>query len=342
MPRNRIDIIINEELKNLAPPDPKGIIEGTVSDILDDYQKKISSEEKKIILMGLANAGKTCIYERVFEGKNPSELLRSVATKGILYRGYDIGKFTKPIIWDLGGQRKYLDEYHGPIKEKIFNKAAILLYIVDATDVERFDEARKEFEWAVQQISLTNKKPIIHIFLHKIDLVQRKTETIQYLKQLFTQNLSCKNMVHPTSIYDESLFKGWSEIIRDISDKSTFINTLLKQLKNQDQIKDVLLVLRKNGLAIGSTFDMVEEEIVVGLFSLLITTLERFINEMNYKDIKEFRLKTDEGYLVLTSIDSDQLLAILLKIPTPDEIILKKIDTIILDVSDQIKKVLYA
>ena len=91
IPSNRLDWIIKEELKDLSPSDDITFIEGSVSEILGEFQKKTSEEVKKIVLMGLSNAGKTCIYERVFEGKKPWELMQSTATKGISYKNYEVG-----------------------------------------------------------------------------------------------------------------------------------------------------------------------------------------------------------------------------------------------------------
>ena len=128
IPKNRLEWILKEELKDLSPADDITFIEGSVSEILGEFQKKPSEDVKKIILMGLSNAGKTCIYERVFEGKKPWELMKSAATKGINYKNYEVSSISKPMIWDLGGQQQYLDEYHGPLKRSIFQKASVLLF----------------------------------------------------------------------------------------------------------------------------------------------------------------------------------------------------------------------
>ncbi|MHA2324717.1 MAG: ADP-ribosylation factor-like protein, partial [Promethearchaeota archaeon] len=231
IPSNRLTWIIKEELNELAPADDITFIEGTVSEILGEFKKKPSEDTKKIVLMGLSNAGKSCIYERVFEGKKPWELMQSTATKGIDYKKFEVGPITKPMIWDLGGQQQYLDEYHGPLKQNIFQKASVLLYVVDASDVDRFENARIEFEWSVNQVLIYNHSPSIHVFLHKIDLIHDRNAIIPYLKEFLTQNISTEVSFCGTSIFDESLFTAWSGIIRDISPKTIFIKSILKSLK---------------------------------------------------------------------------------------------------------------
>ena len=338
IPSNRLSWIVKEELNDLSPSSDITFIEGTVSEILGEIQKKPSEDIKKIVLMGLSNAGKTCIYERVFEGKKPWELMRSTATKGIDYKSYEVSNLTKPMIWDLGGQQQYLDEYHGPLKQRIFQKASVLLYIIDASDMDRLESARVEFEWSVNQMLSSNKSPLINVFLHKIDLIHDKDVLIPYLKNFLSQNISYNVNYYATSVFDESLFTAWSGIIRDISPKSTFINSILKILKEQEGVKDALLIEKTTGLACGSTLNGSNEEIVIGMVSLLIVTCDKVTKNMRLENFKEFRLKTSSNYLLLTDVTSDLMLVIILDSLAFDYNKLKDIEEVGKEVTIQIRK----
>jgi GTPase SAR1 family protein len=107
------------------------------------------------------------------------------------------------MIWDLGGQQQYLDEYHGVLRENIFKKASILLFVVDMTDVDRFEKARLEFEWSAKQILSYNPNAKLHIFLHKMDLVNDKDSVFAYLKNLLSQSISHEVFFHLTSIFGQ-------------------------------------------------------------------------------------------------------------------------------------------
>jgi len=338
IPTNRLGWIIKEELSELAPADDITFIEGTVSEILGEFQKKPSEDMKKIVLMGLSNAGKSCIYQRVFEGKKPWELMQSTATKGIDYREYEVGSITKPMIWDLGGQQQYLDEYHGPLRKNIFQKASVLLYVIDSSDVDRFENSRIEFEWSVNQIISFNRFPKLHVFLHKIDLIHDKNAIIQYLKDLLSKNISYEISFHPTSIFDESLFTAWSGIIRDISPKTTFIKSILKLLKDQEGVKDALLIEKSSGLAAGSTINDSEEDIVIGMISLLIVTCDKVTKSMKLENFKEFRLKTSSDYILLTDITPDLMLVIILSSVASGTNNIKEIEEVGKQVATQIRE----
>ena len=338
IPSNRLEWIIKEELKDLSPSDDITFIEGSVSEILGEFQKKTSEEVKKIVLMGLSNAGKTCIYERVFEGKKPWELMQSTATKGISYKNYDVGTVSKPMIWDLGGQQQYLDEYHGPLKKSIFQRASVLLYVVDASDVERYENSKIELEWAINEILIYNNSPIINVFLHKIDLINDKAAVITYLKNLLSENISNEIHFYPTSVFDESLFTAWSGIIREISPKSTFIQSILKSLKDQEGVLEAVLIEKNTGLACGSTLEPVDEEIVIGMISLLIVTCDKVTKNMKFESFKEFRLRTESNYLLMTDVTSELMLVIILNSLTSDIGKLKEIEDIGKQVALQIRE----
>jgi Ras-related GTP-binding protein A/B len=338
IPINRLEWIIKDELVDLNPAGNITFIEGSVSEILGEIQKKPSEEIKKIVLMGLSNAGKTCIYERVFEGKHPWELMHSAATKGINYRNYQVGGISKPMIWDLGGQQQYLDEYHGPLKKSIFRKASVLLYILDASDVERYESARIELEWSVNEIISFNKSAIINVFLHKIDLINDKAAVITYLKNFLSQNISDEIHFYATSVFDESLFTAWSGIIRDISPKSIFIQSILKSLKDQEGVNDVVLIEKNSGLACGSTLDPSDEEIVIGMVSLLIVTCDKVTKNMKFESFKEFRLKTDSNYLLMTDVTVDLMLVIILNSVVLNKDRLKEIEDVGKQVALQIRE----
>lgn len=338
IPHNRIERIINDELKELSVDKDITFIESSVSQMIEEFKDLPSDNMKKIVLMGLSNAGKTCIYERVFEGKKPWELMKSAATKGIAYKNYEVSSFAQPMIWDLGGQQQYLDEYHGPLRENIFKKASILLYIIDITDYDRFDAAKAEFEWSASQILLHNPRAKLNVFLHKSDLIHDKNLMVTYIKKLFSEKISHEINYHYTSIFDESLFKAWSEIIRELSPKSTFINTILSILKNQEGVKDVLLIEKSTGLACGSTIEPSEEDIIVGMISLLIITIDKVTRTMDLANLREFKLRTDSSCLLLTNVTPDLILVILLTQSALDNDLLENIEETGKDVSLQIRK----
>ena len=312
LPRNRLVWVVQDEIKNAQNEKDQSFVEKTVSTMIDKIDKNQLNIVKKVILMGLSNAGKTCIYERIFEGKKPWELMHSTSTKGISYKEYSVGSMAQPTIWDLGGQNQYLEAYHGGLKNKIFESASILLYVIDITDVTRFPEAKEEFNWATEQILQQNNEAKIYILLHKIDSIHDREAVIKYAKNYFTKDQSLKIKFFNTSILDESLFIAWSEVIREISPKSIYVNNILNQLKKLKYVSEVLLIDKETGLACGSTINNSHEDTVIGMISLLIVTIEKVSRELKMREIKELSIKSDDSAVLLINVNSNLLLAILL------------------------------
>ena len=238
----------------------------------------------------------------------------------------------------MGGQQQYLDEYHGPLRRNIFQKASVLLYVIDVSDVDRFENTRLEFEWSANQILSSNRNASLNIFFHKIDLIHDRNALIPYLKNILSQNISHKINFYATSVFDESLFTAWSGIIREISPKSIFINSILKLLKDQDGVNEALLIEKTSGLACGSTIDGSQEDVVIGMISLLIVTCDKVTKNMKLQSFKEFRLRTSSNYLLLTDVTQDLMLVILLNSKVLDNGRLKEIEEVGKQVTTQIRE----
>jgi len=337
-PKNRIQNLVDECIKTLTPP-TESFLESTVSKVMEEYQQT-NTDITKIILMGLGNAGKTCIYERIFEGKTPWELVHSAATKGISYKNYDVNENLKPVIWDLGGQIDYRQMYHNKLSSQIFSKASVLLYIVDVSDVEKHEESKEELAWAAQKLMEANPSAKIFVFLHKIDTLNDRSAVIESMKLEFGQSLPTVPRFLPTSIFDESLFRAWSEIIQQLYPKSKFLKIALNKIKDQEGIKDVLLVTKSTGLTVGSTLAENDEEILVGMSSLLTITIDRILKELQSKQFYELLLRSDGFSLWISEISNSDLLLVFVIDPRLDPLDAKymKIKNMQKEFAEQIKK----
>ena len=102
----------------------------------------------------------------------------------------------------------------------------------------------------------------------------------------------------------------------------------MKLLKNQKGVKDALVIEKSSGLACGSTIDEDEEEIIVGMISLLIVTVDKVASTMEFEKFKEIKLRTDSDSLLLTEVNQDLILVIFLQPEASDDDLLGKIEDI--------------
>ncbi len=101
-------------------------------------------DELNILMIGLDRAGKTTVLEKVkgmysdLPGMDPDKILPTV---GLNVGRIDFSSSTKLIMWDLGGQPGLRN-----IWDKYYAECHAILFVVDATDSDRFDEAKQALD----------------------------------------------------------------------------------------------------------------------------------------------------------------------------------------------------
>uniref|UniRef100_A0A1B6EED2 ADP-ribosylation factor-like protein 3 n=1 Tax=Clastoptera arizonana TaxID=38151 RepID=A0A1B6EED2_9HEMI len=116
------------------------------------------TKEVKILLLGLDNAGKTT-------------LLKGLAKEDIEHVTPTVGFNIKTVrsqgfrlnVWDIGGQRR-IREYW----KKYFNEVDVLIYMIDSSDKQRFEESGYELVMLLSEEELQDV-PVL-IFANKQDL----------------------------------------------------------------------------------------------------------------------------------------------------------------------------
>ncbi|MFW9994095.1 MAG: ADP-ribosylation factor-like protein [Candidatus Odinarchaeota archaeon] len=179
------------------------LIEVPIEDKTDDFQQKESLS--RITIAGLANAGKTSIRRMFFENWTRSNIKDVKPTIGldISSKFQEIVK-QKFIIMDCGGQKVFIKEHLN--RQDIWQDIAALIYIVDIQNIAFFEEARDYLSQIWEKISRTGtRKPQLVIFLHKYDILKRKSlgENIKQCMFRFREFIEIA-MFHLTTIEDSS------------------------------------------------------------------------------------------------------------------------------------------
>ena len=116
-----------------------------------------SSEEFRILMLGIGAAGKTTILYRLKQ----NETVNTIATVGFTLETIKFGEL-EFCVWDLGGQDKIR-----PLWKHYFEGAQGIIFVVDSSDRLHFQTAKQEFHQIVQAPQLRNC-PIL-IFANKQD-----------------------------------------------------------------------------------------------------------------------------------------------------------------------------
>jgi len=131
------------------------------------YQWLVYKEEKKIIILGLDNAGKTTTmnqFKAIF-GQKAMDLDKITPTIGFNVAKVEIDKIAATI-WDLGGQTTLRT-----IWKNYFPEVEGILYVVDSCDRDRFLEANDELDNVLAHPDMRKCVPLL-ILANKQDLPQ--------------------------------------------------------------------------------------------------------------------------------------------------------------------------
>jgi len=129
--------------------------------------KDQSAEQSiKIVLIGLDNSGKTSILNCLKGIKAISAFNNPMPTKGLDVQLFE-ALASKYAIWDLGGQKAYIEEYFNDFK-KFVKGTNKIIYVIDIQDDQRYDLALEYLKKVINSIE-DQKNIDFSVFLHKYD-----------------------------------------------------------------------------------------------------------------------------------------------------------------------------
>ena len=128
-------------------------------------------ETIKVVLLGEAGVGKTCIIkqfvEKKFDLNTMSSLSALFVSKSIEY--VDFGKTLKFDIWDTVGQERFRS-----IAKIFYKDAQVIIFVYDITSQKTFDALNNFWYNEIKNNSSTN--PVFAVVGNKNDLYQNKQE----------------------------------------------------------------------------------------------------------------------------------------------------------------------
>ena len=129
-----------------------------------EFERKV----KKVLIIGLDNAGKTSVINIMQRELGLDTLLNIKPTKGIFREQVELQSL-KMSLWDLSGQKIYREQFTVEEKNLIFDEVDILVYVVDIQDSSRFQDVFDYVDNVIKVLMKFKEKPPIVILCHKAD-----------------------------------------------------------------------------------------------------------------------------------------------------------------------------
>ncbi|MHA1966773.1 MAG: ADP-ribosylation factor-like protein [Candidatus Hodarchaeales archaeon] len=211
------------------------------------------NQQIKIVILGLAESGKSTMIQSVIEGIQPSNDDKYNAT--INYQ-----RFSKIInkidfsFFDLGGQTRFLDRFTGDLSEFVFSDidSGAFIFVLDALKVTELSRAKYYFELSHQKIKDFSPNTKIYIFINKMDLLpeESKGEVSKIVQDYLISNALGYNKKFETSVFSESIFLAIGNILYEVSGMKKRILPLLQNFikKNSTIISQVILMTTEGAI----------------------------------------------------------------------------------------------
>ncbi|WP_455140274.1 ADP-ribosylation factor-like protein [Candidatus Hodarchaeum mangrovi] len=202
-------------------------------------------QSKKLVLLGLAETGKSTIIKNALEGiiTRPGEKYDATINYQRKIKrlcGLEI------IIFDLGGQTRFLDKFTGDLSRFVFSDIDAFIFVIDPLQTALYSRSKYYLELSLERMKIFSSNAEIFVFLHKMDLIPRPDRDIisDNLKKYLTSEINNPIQYYETSVFNESIYEAIGSIISKLFDlKRIFNKTLIDYItKNIKTIVEVHLL----------------------------------------------------------------------------------------------------
>ena len=177
-----------------------------------------SDKIEKVLLMGRMGAGKTSMRSIIFANYLARDAYRITFTIDVNKHRVRFLNNLVLSLWDCGGQDMFMEQYFQAQKEHIFKNVEVLIFVFDVTSKDFVGDLEKYVNCLVA-LSDLSKQAKIFCLIHKMDLLaeserenrflEKRARILEATKPEFKSKTEC----FKTSIWDETLYKAWSQIV---------------------------------------------------------------------------------------------------------------------------------
>jgi GTPase SAR1 family protein len=277
------------DLSNLTPDNPPNIVQIPPNMLIKWIniallvKKAILGqikEEKKVIMVGLDNVGKTSLLNVM--KRNFSTLRDILPTKGVQRETMHF--FGYPIIsWDLGGQVQFRENWYFEKPELYFSEANLMIYVIDVQDRDRFGEAGGYLNRILDILENLGEKTPVLIALNKSDpdVINTPTweENVKYIGDLINPILEQYGFTYDyslTSIFQtDTVIQMFSNALKKFSETSEIIRYIIDDYGASINAK-ALSLISTEGLVFGSYGKSEDEKDILNDTAITLLYLDGF------------------------------------------------------------------
>ena len=211
---------------------------------------------QKVLLMGKSGAGKTSMRSIIFANYLARDTMRLGATIDVEHSHVRFLGNLVLNLWDCGGQEAFMENYFESQRDHIFRNVQVLIYVFDIES----RELAKDMEYyasCLQAVKQNSQSAKVFCLVHKMDLIpeeQREEVFAQRERELtgLAQPLGLAIACYKTSIWDETLYRAWSQMVYSLIPNRDHLQSHLEKLCEVCQADELVLFERATFLVISN------------------------------------------------------------------------------------------
>ncbi|KAL5475354.1 hypothetical protein EMCRGX_G025155 [Ephydatia muelleri] len=171
--------------------------------------------KKKVLLMGKSGCGKTSMRSIIFANYIARDTRRLGATIDVEHSHIRFLGNLVLNLWDCGGQDVFMDSYFTSQRDNVFKNVEVLIYVFDVESRE-VEKDMHYYQSCLEAIMQNSPEAQVFCLIHKMDLIPEDQRQVVFGKresELVKRSLPLKCACFRTSIWDETLYKAWSDIV---------------------------------------------------------------------------------------------------------------------------------
>lgn len=192
--------------------------------------------KKKVLLMGRHQSGKTSMRSIIFQNTLPSLTSRLGATIEVEQSHQRFLGSLVLNLWDCAGQSSFLESYIAGQKSTIFAHVGVLIYVFDVeTSSHDWMSDLKYFRECLKALLDYSPDAAAFVLVHKMDRISASERPSVFAAKRHQLLQHCGggtkvSRVFGTSIWDETLYKAWSQIVHTLVPNATALKRGLTTL----------------------------------------------------------------------------------------------------------------
>jgi len=226
--------------------------------------------------MGKSRAGKTSMRSIIFANYMARDTMRFAPTQDVEHVNVRFLGNLVLNLWDCGGQYRFVENYLE--NDTIFRNVEVLIYVFDIDSNDMYNDLTL-FVGILEALERYSPDANVFVLIHKMDLVaedDREREFTERAKLVQSKTDHFKIKSFATSIWDETLYKAWSQIVYSLIPNVDQLEYQLKEFSSICGADEVVLFEKATFLEISHTSILNAEQYDSDRFERISNIVKQF------------------------------------------------------------------